>query len=323
MKVKVIIIYLILFCLPAEVLPKDVILTIIHTNDLHLSLPGAPKTSWTGEVTSENPGGWARVAAVIKRENAARANPVLILNSGDTIGHSNDTRIRKEDGAAFVLMKKSGYDVITFGNHEFDFTPDGLAEIILSSKKKGEIPEIVFSSIKKNTILYPVFYSLFDTGHVKKYIVIKKSELKIGIFSVIGLHAGSNIKRLSYLDLQTPVETAAAAVEFFREKENVDIVICLSHSGISDEDNSGREDEILAETVKGIDIIAGGHSHTYLDYPRIINGVIIFQSGEFGKNVGVLDVKYGNGVKVKSFKNVKIDDKIPEDKEIKALIDSL
>ena len=112
-------------------------------------------------------------------------------------------------------------------------------------------------------------------------------------------------------------------VTFLRGEKKAQLVICLSHSGLTRRGGNPSEDENLASRVEGIDIIVSGHTHTLQTRPLEVNGTIIVQGWENGKRVGVLDVSYdGKRARVKDYKYLAIDDSIPGDREIQAIIDT-
>ncbi len=183
------------------------------------------------------------------------------------------------------------------------------------------LPEIVFSSaIFSESQKDDAFEKHFTKGLIKKYILKELSGTTIGVFSVLGKHAQNMSLSAGPLRFKSPIETAKEAVEFLKKRGSADIIICLSHSGVRDEDSNREEDEALAKNVKGIDIIISGHSHTLLREPKIINNVIIVQAGEFGKYVGALDIIYNAKVKIKKYKIIDVDDRFEEDKKVKELI---
>lgn len=306
---------------------EDQKVTIIHTNDLHSNILGySPNSDYQNKRIGESIilGGWARIATIIKRVKKKRDNPVLAFDAGDFLISSNTEMSGLEDYHVLLLMNEMGYDVITFGNHEFDMKPRGLAEILLLSRNMGNIPEIVFSSaiLSKKNSQDDLFESLYKLKIVKPYTVIIAKNIKIGIYGIIGKNA-SKMASLAYpIKFRSSIEVSKEMVKLLRRIEGVDIVICLSHSGIKDEDFSKPEDEILAKEVDGIDFIVSGHSHTNLLEPIIINDTIIVQAWEYGKHVGVCDVVYRNGiVKLKNYKIFEIDNRIQEDKRVSRFIE--
>lgn len=312
---------LMLFSLPLYAGEK--ILSIIHTNDMHSHLMGfPPELDFTPDKTGDDKtlGGWARVATVIKRQKAARANPTLVLDAGDYHMGSLFHMLAREEAFELSLLKLMGYDMVTLGNHEFDLMPDGLARILSAGHRKG-MPEIVFSSAKfsaeseKDDSLEAVF----KKGIVKPYSIKVINGIKIGFFGIIGEVAIGDSPFASPVKFTPPVEAAREMVKLLREKEKVEMVICLSHSGVYEGTKS--EDEVLAREVKGIDIIISGHTHTLLEKPLIVDGTIIVQAWEYGRRVGVLDVAWDKGrATVKDYSMITIDDSIPADPDIQRRI---
>ena len=302
-------------------------LTILHTNDLHSHFLGfSPNGDYSPQVTGNDKtiGGWARIATVIKSEKRKKNNPFLILDAGDFLMGSLFHMLSREEALELELMEKMGYDLTTLGNHEFDLKPEGLARIIESAAAKGKMPQIVASNIifDQNDEKDDRLEKLFKQGVVKPYVVIKKDGLKIGFFGLIGKDAASVAPFASPVKFDDPVESAKKMVKLLREEEKVDLVVCLSHSGLMD-DELKSEDVLLAKNVSGIDIIISGHTHTVLPKPIVLNNTIIVQAWAYGKQVGVLDVTINpDGVKLENYKTILIDDTIKGDVEITGMIDS-
>jgi len=316
-----------LFLSPSLVSANEKLLTLIHTNDMHSHLLGLPSNL---EYSPLKPGddttvgGWARIASVIKSEKARRSNPILVLDAGDFLMGSLFHMISREEAVELRLMKEMGYDVITLGNHEFDFMPSGLARIIMSAHQKGGFPEVVFS----NALFDPgnpeddPFEEFFKKGMIKPYTVREVQGIRIGLFGIIGKDAAEVSPFARPLKFRSPIETAREMVRRLREEEKVDLVICLSHGGLS-EKKSLSEDERLAKKVSGIDVIISGHSHTKLTEPLRVNNTIIVQAYAQGRYVGVLDLIYENGkVRIKEYRLVEIDDRILGDEIIQKEIES-
>ena len=312
---------------PALLFAEEKLLTIIHTNDLHSHLLGfSPNIDYTPLRTGDDQtvGGWARIAAVIKSEKTTRANPTLVLDAGDFLMGSLFHMVAREEALELGLMKEMGYDVITLGNHEFDLTPHGLARILNSAYQKGGMPQIVFS----NPIFHPAntedntLEDSFKKGIVKPYIIKEIQGIRIGIFGIFGKDAAEVSPFARPMKFRDPIETSREMVKTLREKEKTDLVICLSHGGLR-ENKSFSEDDRLAKEVPGIDLIVGGHSHTKLKNPLMVNQTMIVQAGGHGEYVGVLDLAYENGkMKLKGYKLVEIDDSIQADEKIQKKVES-
>jgi 5'-nucleotidase/UDP-sugar diphosphatase len=321
------ILFLAILLLSPEVLAAQKEITILHTNDLHSHVLGfSPNIDYRPDVIGGDAtkGGWARVATVLNREREKRAHPVLVLDSGDFLMGSLFHMLAREEAMELRLMKEMGYDVLTLGNHEFDLKPRGLARILSAATAKGGMPPIVFSNalFSKESDRDDTLEAIFSQGIVKPYVVLQKDEMKIGIFGILGKDAAEKSPFASPLKFGDPVEISREMVRVLREKEKVDMVICLSHSGLG-EGKSEAEDKILAQKVQGIDLIVGGHSHTRLEKPLVINSTLILQASAYGKCVGILDLFWEKGEVIqKSYRLVDIDSSIPGDADLQREIDS-
>ena len=303
------------------------LITIVHTNDMHSHFQGfSPEIDYQALPvnTDKTLGGWARIATVIKNTKKERANPVLTFDAGDyTMGSLYHMLIR-EEAFELRLLSAMGYDAVTLGNHEFDLKPAGLASILRTAKAKGGLPQIVFAGAifdRQNPVLASLQDTFSETG-VKNYMVLERSGLKIGIFGLLGKIAIEVSPFAKPLTFRDPLETAQDMVNLLRNKEKVDIVVCLSHSGLNDNPDKS-EDQLLAKKVKGIDVIISGHTHTKLDKPIQVGDTIIVQAWCYGKQVGVLDIAYDKGkVTVKNYATVSVNSSIKSDEPIQKMIDS-
>ena len=310
---------------PSEAAAKS--LTIIHSNDMHSHFLGAPSNiAYTPSVAGDDRtiGGWARIATVIKKVKQDRSNPVLVVDAGDFLMGSLFHMLSREQAFELRLLSMMGYDAVCLGNHEFDLKPEGLARILTSARRSGKIPPLVASNVifsaesKKDDTLE----TIFDQGVVKPFRVLEKGGLRIGIFGLMGQDAAEVAPFASPVSFGDPITAAQKMVKVLRETQSVDLVICLSHSGLS-ENKKKSEDEILAREVDGIDIIISGHTHTKVDDALQINNTIIVQSWEYGKRLGVLDISYDNGhVSLKNYRSVEINDTISGDAAISGQIEA-
>ncbi len=304
--------------------PRSV--TIVHTNDLHSHLQGfAPEGDYTPLVTGDDAtvGGIARIAALIRGVRAARANPVLVIDAGDFLMGSLFHMVSREEAVELRLMKAIGYDAVGLGNHEFDLKPDGLARILTAAFDRGGLPLVLFSSAifdAKDTG-DDTLRAAFDRGLVKPHAVIDVGGLKVGLFAVIGDNAAEVAPFASPVTFRPAIETAKDVVALL-EQEGAEIVVCLSHSGLSS-DPETSEDELLAKAVPGIDVIISGHTHTRLAAPRIVGSTIIVQAWEKGRQLGVLDLVVDAGkVSVEAWQPVPVDDATAGDWLVQGAVDA-
>ena len=220
-------------------------------------------------------GGYARLKSAIDREKKLKPD-ALLLDAGDFSMGTLFQTIFSNDAPELRIMGQMGYDATTFGNHEFDFRGEGLAKSLNAAIESGDsLPVIVASNYT-----YPAdkdgnlsdslkdLKSEMEKYPVKDYTVIDRGGIKVGIFGLIGKDAISDAP-MSDLGFTDQVESAKRVVKILKEQEKVDLIVCLSHSGIWD-DKSKSEDEILAKNVPDINVIVSGHTHTKLDSPIII-----------------------------------------------------
>ncbi|WP_264510329.1 bifunctional metallophosphatase/5'-nucleotidase [Flavobacterium sp. N1719] len=252
-------------------------ITILHTNDVHSYIDPFP----ADHPKNPNMGGVARRAALISMIRKENPN-VLLLDAGDIF---QGTPYFNYYGGEleYKLMNMMGYDVATIGNHDFDNGIEGL----LTQLKTADFEMVSANYDVRNTALH---------GHVKPYTIKKVDGVKIGIFGLgvelQGLVDKKNCKETVYLD---PVEIATDMAHELRHNQKCDLVICLSHLGYSYKDEKEKIcDVLLAQKTKDIDLIIGGHTHTFLDKPVIETNsvgkkVLINQVGCYGLNLGRID----------------------------------
>jgi len=295
--------------------------TILHTNDLHSNFIGmSPERDYTPYSLNDDKtlGGFARLAPLIAARKAARQaqGPVLVLDDGD---YSNGTAFgaaTRETGSELQLLFEMGYDATTFGNHEFDFGPDGLGTSIRVAAEAGRVPAIVVSNtdFSKDDPTQADLQRLAKDGVIRSYLVIERGGIRFGIFGLLGKEAAiyTSGGAASFPDATA---TAKEMVTILREKEKVDVVICLSHGGLQ-KGKDGRftegEDVDVARAVRGIDVVISGHSHTAVQEPIIVNDhTPVVQTGKYGENLGELVISLDGGkLTVDSYRLIPIDDTI-------------
>lgn len=302
------------------------LLTIVHTNDMHSHLQGfSPELDYHPLIANADKtfGGWSRIATLIKNTKKEKANPVLVLDSGDyTIG-SLFHMLAREEAFELRLLGAMGYDAVGLGEHEFYLKPEGLARNLINAKSRGKIPEIVFSGavFNKKSELDETLETTFSEIPVKDYIMLERGGIKIGIFGVMGVAAAGKAHAARPVTFRDPVEVSREIVQILRVQEKADIVICLSRGGLNI-NHKKSEDEILARKVHGIDIIISGHTHHRLEKPLIVGETIIVQAGACGRNVGIMDIAFANGkISLKNYQSVPVNSSILGDKEIQKSID--
>ncbi len=252
-------------------------ITILHTNDVHSHIDSfGPEDG-----RNANKGGVARRASLV--ENIRKENPnTLLLDAGDIF---QGTPYFNYYGGEleFKLMSMLKYDAATIGNHDFDNGIDGLY---------AQLPHAKFDFISAN---YDFSNTVLDT-HVKPYKTFVKEGIKIGIFGLgielDGLVTKELYKETVYLN---PTETAQDMSRILKEEEHCDLVICLSHLGYNYKNNPNKPSDLtLARVTKDIDLIFGGHTHTFLPKPTIEKNsvgknVLVNQVGCYGLYLGKID----------------------------------
>jgi 5'-nucleotidase/UDP-sugar diphosphatase len=303
-------------------------LIILHTNDLHSRLNGfSPEVDYTPLSTNDDQtrGGFARIATLISNEREQNGSNVLVLDAGDFLMGTFFPMLEETSGFQLTLMKKMGYDAVNLGNHEFDYGPHALANILGKSAESDPIPFLVASNVSfsaKDTA-DDALKALSDRKILNSYLILEKNGLRLGIFGILGNSAIGDAPLARPVKFDDPAKTAVKYAKFLKEKEKADLVICLSHGGVQKDKNGNwaGEDVILAQKVPEIDVIISGHTHTLLDKSLIINGKPIVQSGSYGKGLGRLELEISNGKVVRSSSCViPVTDEIHGDPEIQRLI---
>lgn len=270
----------------------DQSITILFTHDMHDHLYPF-EIEEDGEIKIL--GGYARLYSAIDKEKEKNPN-TLLVDAGDFSMGTLFQTVFSSHASGLRIMGQMGYDVVTLGNHEFDFRAEGLADSLKVAKDSGEVlPKMVASNVHfpvdDNGELTPTLKKLKDAMDyygVKNHILIERNGIKIGIFGLMGKEAASNAP-MSEVEFTDPIQSAKDTVGVLKEEEKADLIICLSHSGTW-EDKSKSEDEILAKEVPDIDIIISGHTHTTHPEPIIVGNTIIGSSGRYGENLGILKI---------------------------------
>ena len=250
-------------------------LTILHTNDVHSRIEPFP----INDPKYPNLGGAARRAALVEKIRATEQN-VLLMDAGDIF--QGTPYFNKYAGEIdFKLMSLMKYDVATIGNHDFDNGIEGLKKML----PHANFPFVNSNYDFSNTIL---------NGEILSHKIFIKDNIKIGVFGIgvelEGLVGKDLYKETIYND---PIKIANEKAQFLKEKEHCNIVVCLSHLGYSYKNNK-VSDLTLAKQTSNIDLIIGGHTHTFLDKPTLTKNtdnkkVIINQVGWAGINLGRID----------------------------------
>ncbi len=251
---------------------------VLHTNDTHSCV--MPISPHDADTLQADKGGFLRRAAFVRQMRAEKDSALLLFDSGDFSQGSPYYNLFHGE-VEVKLMNHMGYDAATIGNHEFDFGTENMARLFRLAQ---------FPIVNSN-------YGFAGTaleGLVKPYAVFVRKGVRIGVLGVgpqlEGLVAKDNIGGVTFED---PIPAAARVVKHLREVEQCDLVICLSHLGWG---LKGKSDEELIRATTGIDIVLGGHSHTYFKDPEFLEnaegGYVIYnQMGKNGRYVGTLEME--------------------------------
>lgn len=252
-------------------------ITILHTNDVHSHIDPFP----ADDPRNPNMGGVARRASLIEKIRKEDTN-VLLLDAGDIF---QGTPYFNYYGGEleFKLMSMMQYDASTIGNHDFDNGIEGLY---------AQMPHATFEFLSAN---YD-FKNTMMNGLVKPYKIFNKNGIKVGVFG-IGIELDGLVDKKMYKETvyNNPVETAQEMVRILKKEEKCDLIICLSHLGYDYKNEPNKICDLkLAALTDNIDLIIGGHTHTFLDKPTIVknlsgNEVLVNQVGCYGINLGRID----------------------------------
>ena len=273
-------------------------LTVLHTNDQHSRIEPFDSSY------SRNPnqGGFARRATLIQQFRSQEKN-VLLLDAGDIFQGTPYFNFYGGE-LEFKLMSMMGYDAATMGNHDFDNGLEGFLKALPNAK----FPFITSNYDFSNTIL---------DGKTEKYKIFKKDGIKVGLFGV-GIELDGLVGKKQYQETKylNPVEIAQHYADFLRKEKGCDLVICLSHIGYDYRDDADKiSDKKLAAQTDNIDLILGGHTHTFLPEPQSFTNksgknVLVNQVGWAGLLLGRIDFYFD---KNKSLQNISWNNQVIDD----------
>ncbi len=301
--------------------------TVLFTHDLHSHfLPSAAEDG--GEY-----GGYARLMTVIREQKELYPDAILV-DAGDFSMGSLFQTAYATSALELRIMGAMGYDATTFGNHEFDYLPQGLASMLNVAAGCGEpVPAIVDANYlppREGENGYgedaEAVWAAMEAYGVQDYILLERGGVPFVIFGLVG-YDSEDCAPNSGMILEDPAAaaqrvveeaTAACVAEYGMEP----VVIALSHGGTS---GGKGEDYELAQKVEGIHVIISGHTHTKLmpaiEVPQ--KETAIFSAAEYGKYLGVIQMEYtpGGTAVLKEYTLIEIDETVEEDPEIAALVE--
>lgn len=299
---------------------------ILFVHDTHSHLESF-QTLMDGK--TQTVGGFAKLKTLVDEQKDKNPD-TLMLDAGDFSMGTLVQTVYETEAAELRMLGHLGVDVTTLGNHEFDYRSTGLANMLTSAADSGdELPELVMSNINWEameqeglTEEQELLKKVFAEYGVKEYVVVEKGDLDIAVMGLFGADAWDCAPTCAFL-FEDITAAAKRVVDKIEANEDVDMIVCVSHSGTWAEAEKS-EDEILAKNVPEIDLIVSGHTHSTLEKPIQHGNTYIVSSGEYGKNLGSLSMtKVGDGVwKMDSYELLPITEDVEEDTETKQLVSS-
>lgn len=275
-------------------------------------------------------GGFAKIKTLINEQK--EENPdTLLLDAGDFSMGTLIQVVFEEEASEIRMLGELGMDVTTLGNHEFDYKAKGLANMMNNAVASGDVlPEMVVCNVDWNAMKekgltqdQKLLQEAFQNYGVKEYVVLNKNDVTIAVTGVFGEDCLDCVPNCP-LEFENPVEAVKETVAEINKKEDVDMIVCVSHSGTWEEDDKS-EDEILAKSVPELDLIISGHTHTKLDEPIVHGDTYIVSAAEYGKYLGNLSMtqKSDGRWEMDSYELITVDTSIEADAKTQEKVDAL
>ena len=267
-------------------------LDVLFVHDTHSHL-NEFATVENGE--SQIMGGFAKIKTLINEKRAENPD-TLVLDAGDFSMGTLIQVVFEEEASEIRMLGNLGVEVTTLGNHEFDYRAKGLANMMNNAVASGDVlPEMVVCNIDWEAMKdaglteeQQMLFDAFENYGVKEYLVVEKGDVKVAVTGVFGIDCLACVVNPP-LVFENPIEAVKETVAEIQENEDVDMIVCISHSGTwENEDKS--EDEILAKEVPALDLIISGHTHTKLEEPIQHGDTYIVSAAEYGKYLGNLSM---------------------------------
>lgn len=263
---------------------------IVFTHDTHSHLNTF--TTMVDGLETEL-GGFARMNTLIEAQRAQNPD-TLVIDGGDFSMGTLIQTVFETQAAELRMLGHLGCDVTTFGNHEFDYRSKGLANMLTSAQASGDaVPAMVVCNVDWDTMEaegltegQQRLKDAFTAYGVSDYTVLEKGDVDIAVVGVFGKDALACAPTCE-LKFEDPIEAVKQTVADIKANEDVDMIVCVSHSGTW-EDESKSEDELLAKAVPDLDLILSGHTHTEIEEPIQHGSTYVVSCGEYGKNLGEL-----------------------------------
>lgn len=263
---------------------------IVFTHDTHSHLNTF--TTMVDGLETEL-GGFARMNTLIEAQRAQNPD-TLVIDGGDFSMGTLIQTVFETQAAELRMLGYLGCDVTTLGNHEFDYRSKGLANMLTNAQASGDaVPAMVVCNVDWDTMEaegltegQQRLKDAFAAYGVSDYTVLEKGDVDIAVVGVFGKDALACAPTCE-LKFEDPIEAVKQTVADIKANEDVDMIVCVSHSGTW-EDESKSEDELLAKAVPDLDLILSGHTHTEIEEPIQHGSTYVVSCGEYGKNLGEL-----------------------------------
>lgn len=263
---------------------------IVFTHDTHSHLNTF--TTMVDGLETEL-GGFARMNTLIEAQRAQNPD-TLVIDGGDFSMGTLIQTVFETQAAELRMLGHLGCDVTTLGNHEFDYRSKGLANMLTNAQASGDaVPAMVVCNVDWDTMEaegltegQQRLKDAFAAYGVSDYTVLEKGDVDIAVVGVFGKDALACAPTCE-LKFEDPIEAVKQTVADIKANEDVDMIVCVSHSGTW-EDESKSEDELLAKAVPDLDLILSGHTHTEIEEPIQHGSAYVVSCGEYGKNLGEL-----------------------------------
>lgn len=266
---------------------------ILFTHDIHSHL-NAFTSLVEGQETDT--GGFARTNTLIKEQRAKNPD-TLVIDGGDFSMGTLIQTVFESQAAELRLLGYMGCDATTFGNHEYDFRSKGLANMLTSATDSGDpLPALVVCNVDWDAMEsagltegQQRLKDAFACADVRDYTIVQKGDVRIAVIGVFGKDALACAPTCE-LKFKDPIEAVKATVAQIKATEDVDMLVCVSHSGTW-EDPKKSEDELLAKAVPELDLILSGHTHTEIRQPICHGSTYVVSCGEYGRNLGSISLR--------------------------------
>ena len=304
---------------------KSLDVLFVHDTHSHLN-----EFSTVEDGESQTMGGFSKIKTLINEKKAENPD-TLILDGGDFSMGTLIQVVFEEEASEIRMLGDLGVEVTTLGNHEFDYKAKGLANMMNNAVASGDVlPELVVCNVDWEAMEeagltedQQMLSDAFANFGVTDYVVLEKGDVTVAVTGVFGKDCLDCVPNCP-LEFKDPVEAVKETVAEIQENEDVDMIVCVSHSGTW-KDESKSEDEILAKSVPELDLIISGHTHTKLDEPIQHGDTYIVSAAEYGKYLGSLSMTQNSDGRwtLENYELITVSEDIEKDAETQTKVDAL